>query len=517
MLENSGSGRRFADRKPVAIVDVGSHSVRLVIYECADRSPTPLFNEKVLCSLGRNLAKTGRLAASSVERALAALRRFRAIADQLGAHDMHVIATAAAREAENGPEFIRQAAEVSRAPVSVLSGLREAELSAFGVVSGFIDPDGIAGDLGGGSLELVDLCGHHLNAAVTLPVGVLRLADAANGSLKAAEALVDEKLQQAGLLKKGKGRTFYAIGGSWRALARLHMEQADYPMSVMHAYRIDANEALAFAQKIRSKPLDDVKGIDTISSQRRELMPYGALVLERLIALAKPSEIVMSGFGIREGLLFELLDEEERGRDPLIVASLDFADLRGRSPLYARELCTWTDALFQGNGPKETANELRLRHAACLLSDIAWRSHPDYRGTHSVNMIAHADFAGLDHPARAFMSLAVYYRHEGLVKESLSPRLIDLVDKRALERARIIGAALRVAHVVSVAMPGVLGRTPLSFGDGTLVIDLPSDLADLEGERVARRMGTLAGVLGREAVVRVERKRLHQARQDSAA
>lgn len=491
------------DRAPVAVVDIGSNSVRLIVYDGATRAPAPIYNEKVLCGLGRTIATTGMLAADGVSRALRELRRFRALIDQLEAERVKVIATAAAREAENGPEFIAQAERILGRHVTMLSGTMEAELAALGIVSGIYAADGFAGDLGGGSLELIDVRGGRLSDAVTMPLGGLRLIDESGGNLKKARDIVDAEFSKVPWLEKGRGRDFYAIGGTWRALARLHMTQTDYPLSVMHNYRISAEEALKFSALLDHQSQSSLAGIRDISSARRETVPYGALVLERLIKQMKPRSMVISVLGIREGLLYSLLSDEEREKDPLLEACADLARQRSRSIDNAYELCDWTDALFRAPGPVETPEQKRLRYAACLLSDIGWRAHPDYRGAQSLNLVAHGDFVGVDHPGRAFLALTAYYRNEGLVKDDLSQRLVELVDKDTLKRARILGAAFRAAHMVAAAMPGVLPNTPLSYEGNRLIWQLPEPYSNLEGERVERRFKALANLLDREPEIRV--------------
>jgi exopolyphosphatase / guanosine-5'-triphosphate,3'-diphosphate pyrophosphatase len=488
---------------PVAVVDIGSNSVRLIVYEDSGRAPTPIFNEKILCGLGRSVASTGRLAPDAIERALRALRRFRALIDQLGAGRIEAIATAAAREAANGPEFIAKAERILDREIIVLSGTREAELAALGVVSGIHAADGFAGDLGGGSLELIDVRGGRPGEAATLPLGGLRLIDASGGNLKRAREIVDAEFAKVDWLEKGRGRDFYAIGGTWRALARLHMTQTNYPLSVMHNYRIGADDALRFASLLDHQSQSSLAGIRDISSARRETLPYGSLVLERLIKQMKPRSVVISVYGIREGLLYSLLDEEEKRRDPLIAACSDIARRRARSVDSAYELCFWTDALFRAPGPIETPEQRRLRHAACLLSDIGWRAQPDYRGIQSLNLAAHGTFVGVDHPGRAFLALTVYYRNEGLAKDVFSQRLVELVDKDMLKRARILGAAFRAAHMVSAAMPGVLTNAPVAYEGNRLVWTLPDPYSNLEGERVERRFKALAELLDRDGEIRV--------------
>jgi exopolyphosphatase / guanosine-5'-triphosphate,3'-diphosphate pyrophosphatase len=495
---------RIYDGGPVAIIDIGSNSVRLVVYERLSRSATPLFNEKELCELARGVATSGRLNPMAIASALAALRRFILLCSQMGVTETHVLATAAAREADNGREFIAAVESITNAPVALLSGGEEARLTALGVISGMREPDGVAGDLGGGSLELVEVSGTSFGDGETFPLGGVRLEDVADKSIKKAEKIVAESLAASRALTSGKQRAFYAIGGTWRSLARLHMRQTGYPLHVMHHYRIDREEASDFCRMVTRRDLSSLDSIEVVSRARRTLLPYGALVLDQIIKIMQPSEIVMSALGVREGRLYDLLDPEDKARDPLIAACEELAFLRSRSPRHVRELFPWTDAAFSALGLDETDEERRLRRAACLLADIGWRAHPEYRGEQSLNLIAHAAFIGIDHPGRAYLALANFYRHEGLIDEQLSPRIREIAPTRLMERARALGAALRVAYLISGAMPGVLGRTRIEPRDKQLTLVLPPDLGPLGGARVLRRFGQLAKLAGMEAAAVVE-------------
>ena len=501
VLARKPDGRHTATA-PAAVIDIGSNSVRLVVYEALKRSPTPLFNEKVSCGLGRTLASTGGLDEEGVERALQALRRFRAVTDQLGAGELHIVATAAAREASNGPDFIKEAEQICGVDIAVLSGRKEAKLAASGVIAGNYKVDGLAADLGGGSLEIIDIRKQKLIGGATLPLGGLRLIDVSDGSLKKAAKFIEKSLSKVDWLSAGEGRPFYGVGGTWRAFARLHMAQTEYPLSVMHGYEIPAPEALKFAELLDRLSPSTLDGVAEISKARRETIPFGALVLAALLTRIRPSHFVLSAFGVREGIIYRLLPGEERRRDPLIAACAELAHQRARSAEHAWELCDWTEPLFDDPDEPESIQERRLREAACLLSDIGWRAHPDYRGDKSLNLIAHADFAGIDHPGRAFLALTVYYRHEGLIDEDLSPGLIELVDRRALRRARILGSAIRAAHMVSASMAGFVPHTPVIREEGRLVLHLPEPYTVLRGERLERRFAVLARELDLEPEIR---------------
>ncbi len=492
---------------PIGVIDIGSNSVRLVVYEGLTRNLTPIFNEKVMAGLGREVQSTGVISEAAIEIACGALRRFRALCDVLHVEKVLAIATAACRDAQNGPDFIAKAEKICRVDIEVLSGAREAQLTALGVVSGVHRPDGIVGDLGGGSLEVVDVQGGRIKAGATVPLGGLALDDTAKGSLRKAQKIAASYLGGLKMLRGGRQRTLYAVGGTWRALARLHMLQKNYPLRVMHGYTIPAEEAIAFCRRLHRGTTARGAQLDIVNKARRTLVPYAAIVLERLLRETRAKQVTFSVHGVREGLLYSMLSPDNRKKDALIEASRELNVLRSRSPRHGEELIAWTDRLMRGIGLDETEDERRLRHAACLLADIGWRAHPDYRGEQSLNIIANAGFAAIDHAGRAFLALTVYFRHAGLDDADLSPRLLALVTPRLLERARILAGALRVAYQVSASQTGVLPKTPLSVTQGKLVLRLNGARhAALGGERVFNRLRQLARLVGLKPDITTDHK-----------
>ncbi|WP_265515499.1 exopolyphosphatase [Nitratireductor luteus] len=495
---------RLQDRRPLSIIDIGSNSIRLVIYEGIARSPTVLFNEKMLAGLGKSIVTTGELDPDGVSRAVEEFRRFRALSEQAGAQSLHVLATAAAREATNGPDFIARAEEILGTEIRVLSGREEAKYSAFGIMSGFHRPDGIVGDLGGGSLELVDVKDRDMGDGITLPLGGLRLREMSEGSVAAATRITRHEFARADWLGHGAGRAFYCVGGTWRNLARLHMNVIGYPLEVMHYYEMDPVRHAAFLKRVAKGGIDKMKGIDRISKNRRALLPYGAAVLLEVIRAAKPSKIVISANGVREGYLYSLLEEAVRETDPLISAAEELALLRSRSVTHARELADWSAGAFQALGIQETENEARYRRAACLMADIGWRAHPEYRGTQSLNIIAHGSFSGIDHAGRAFIALTNLFRHEGLFNDGLSPEMRRLATPVYVERARLLGGLMRVVYLLSASMPGIIPQLKWEKRDnGALALLVPRSHAALMGERPHGRMAHLARVTGLDLTLEV--------------
>jgi exopolyphosphatase/guanosine-5'-triphosphate,3'-diphosphate pyrophosphatase len=483
----------------VAVIDIGSNSVRLVVYERMSRSLVSVFNEKTLCGLGREVQSTGLLAPDAVARALTSLRRFRALCKVQKVGSVHAIATAACRDATNGPDFIAKAERICGVKIEILSGPREAKLSALGVISGIHKPDGIVGDLGGGSLELIDVRGNAIRSGVTLPLGSLALQDLSHKSLKRAERIVKNELSDLTQLKGGRGRSFYAVGGTWRALARIHIIQSGYPLGVMHGYSIPASDALDFARRLRRLAAANMLAdIEAIAEARRPLLAYAALVLEYIIRVAQPKTIVFSTFGVREGLLYSMLPEAERAMDGFLCGAQTLNELLSRSARHAQELIGWTDRLVRVVGLRESEEDRRLRHAACLLSDIGWRVHPDHRGEQTLSLITNGNFGSISHQGRAFVGLSVFFRYAGLSEENEPPAVMrNLLSPAQFERARVLGAAFRVAHLISAARPGVLPATHFRSQDRKLMLIFEHKMVDLVADRVGSRFRQLARLVGR--------------------
>ncbi|KQT88586.1 exopolyphosphatase [Aurantimonas sp. Leaf443] len=494
---------RLPGEKPVAVIDIGSNSIRLVIYEGNRRALTVLFNEKVLSGLGKGLARTNRLDGQAVESALQALARFRQLAEHAGVEAIHAIATAAAREATNGPDFVAAAQAALGQPIVILSGQDEARFAAEGVIAGFHRPDGIAGDLGGGSLELVDIRDGGFRDGLTLPLGGLRLRDLSDGDIAKAQSVADSHVGACGLGGQAEGRAFYAVGGTWRNLARLHMEQVGYPLHVMHGYEIATPVMDAFLGAVIKGDVEKLPGIAAVSKSRRPLLSFGAVALRSTIRHLKPSVIVLSALGVREGYLHGLLGEEERARDPLIEAAREFSWLRARAPAHSDELVAFVSRTFATLGVEESENEERLRTAACLLADIGWRAHPDYRGRQSFSMIAHAALQGIDHPGRVFMGLTNYYRHEGGFEPGIIPELEALLDAGLTQRAKLLAALMRVTFPMTAGMPGILEQLRWAQdprGGFTLVV--PQALGALVAEKPVSRLQQFARMV--EKTLRLE-------------
>lgn len=477
------------------MLDVGSNSVRLVVYERLARALTVLYNEKSAATLGRGMTVTGRLADTSMASALKAIRRFALVCRLTDVGEIFAIATSATRDAENGPEFARTVEEIMGVPVHVLSGAEEARYAALGLVSGMPDFAGVIGDLGGGSLELAEVGDREVAGGETHELGVIRLQDDSAMQPSKAAALTRQRLAGSGLLQPGRHKTFAAIGGTWRALAKLHQARCKYPLHMVQDYTVAAPDILALCDELIAGNGDKklVKGIDTVSGLRKDLLPYGAAVLAEVMRAGKFEQVVFSALGVREGYLYDRLDATDQAVDPLLLASEEISCLRSRSPEFAQDLIAGSTALLGVLGIEEDGEDRRLRHAACFLSDIGWRTHPDYRGEQSIQAVAFSDISGVSHAGRAFLARTLAIRYMGFKQKSVSAgRLLDLAGPALCERSDLLAAYFRVAYPLAAAMPGILPRTYFAVEGKTLALRLPSDLAFLDGDRMRGRQRQLA-------------------------
>src|SRR5262245_18356431 len=383
---------------PLGVVDIGSNSVRLVIYDRLTRSPLGIFNEKSLCAIGRNMVRTGRLDEEGSEHAIEALRRFRKVVELNGVTRVEAVATSAVRDAKNGNEFVARAKDALGAGIRILKGEDEARLAAEGVLAAIPDAEGAIGDLGGGSLELALVSGGQAaSGGFTLPIGPLRLMDAADNKIDRARTIVDAELEKVTGLDKLKGKKFYAVGGVWRNIARIHMENSEHVIKVLHHYEIPRERALGFAHFLSGLSRKSLEATVAVPKRRAEAIPFGAVGLERELRAAKFESIVITAFGLREGVLFSNLPKDEAARDPLIAACEDISQRHGRDPNLGRVLDRWTAPLFV----EERRVFDRLRRAACHLADTGWRGHPDHRAEQAFSDALNALFIGIDHTGRS--------------------------------------------------------------------------------------------------------------------
>jgi exopolyphosphatase/guanosine-5'-triphosphate,3'-diphosphate pyrophosphatase len=468
-----------------AIIDIGSNSVRLVVYDGPRRIPFILFNEKVMAGLGASLGTTGAIDAQAMERGLTALARFRHLCAEMGVTDVRCVATAAVREASNGSEFIAGAERIGL-KVELLSGYQEGAASGYGVLSAIPGADGIVGDLGGGSLELVRVKDGAVHQVVSLPLGVLRLPGIRAKGSKVLERYFSKLLGKAGWDVAGqRGLPFYLVGGSWRSLARLDMHLTGFPLPVIHNYEMPAERAEHLARVVSHMGRESLKGVPALTGSRIPTLPGAAALLSVLVRQLGSSRLVVSAYGLREGLLFEDLPPEIRALDPLLIAAEAEGEAQGRFPGHGDLIENWIAPLFLEDGSKWR----RIRRTACLLADVGWRANPDFRSERGVEVALHGNWVGIDVEGRAMLAQALHSNFGAGI--GVPADVARLASPEALKRAGLWGLAIRLGQRLSGGVEGPLLSGRLEAEGDTLSLILPERHADLYGEAVERRLRQL--------------------------
>jgi len=481
------SAKRRLER--LGVVDVGSNSVRLVVFDGAARSPAYFFNEKILCGLGAGVAETGRLNPEGRARALKALKRFALLAEGMGAAPLYAVATAAVREAADGAEFCDQVRAEAGMDLRVASGEEEARLSAQGVLLGWPGAKGLMCDIGGASMELAEIEKGGVGQCLTSPLGPLKLAPfQADGTLKAEISAGVRRLRD-GLPREYK--TLFLVGGSWRAIARLDMERRNYPLKVLHEYAMRPDDLAETARWIASQSVADLRALTGSSRERMRLVPIAAKVLLEMIAAFKPAHIATSSYGIREGLLYGQMPKALRKRDPLIEACLYMERASARNPGFGKVLYDFLRPLFK----RETAARKRLIKAACLLHDVTWRAHPDYRAEVCFDNATRANLGGLDHAGRVFLGAALLYRYKNSGSGRGFEAVMLLLNPKEQRLAEIVGKAMRFGAMLSGASHRSDCALNLSRKAHRLELVLSGPTRDLFGEVVETRFQSLARAL----------------------
>jgi len=480
--------------RQAAVIDLGSNSVRLVIYRIEGRAIWTVFNEKALAGLGRDLPQTGRLSPDGVETALNALRRYRAVLHAWDETELYAAATAAVREASDGPAFLRRVRDETGLDVQVLSGEMEARYGALGVLAGSPEAEGLVGDLGGSSLELTPVGGGRADPGVTLPLGPFALGAPRSLDIEAARRLIEARLADVG--DRFQGQTLHAVGGSWRNLALLHMEMSGYPLHVTHLYEMTRSDALDVARFAARQSKHSLERIQGLSKKRFDTLPYAALVLETLVERLDVSRVVTSAYGVREGMLFDSMSPADQAADPLIAGCAALARARGFSVDLGEALETWLVPAFTALPPVFGARDPVLSAAACRLADLGARLHPDHRADVVFEQVLRAPLAGMSHPERAFLACAIFSRYTAATTTPEPEVISRLLSADRRQRARALGAAIRLGCDLSGRNARLLENARLSIRDGNLSLTAAPGWGDmLLGEQTAKRAATLAGVL----------------------
>lgn len=483
-----------------AVIDIGSNSVRLVVYESLKRAPYVIFNEKILCGLGRGLAETGIMQAGPMDLAIRNLKRFRIMLRKMDVKKFRVVATSAVREARNGPAFVHRIKTECQLDVSVISGEEEARLSGLGVLCALPGATGVVGDLGGGSLEIARLLAGKVTQKESFAIGPLKYQSLAGKTVASPKADIDRAIQSLDWVAEHPRENFYAVGGSWRTLAKIHIVENGYALNNVHHYTINREEALRFTERLSAMESADFnRYANLVSARRIRVLPLSAYMLNRLIRKLKSKRLIISGYGLREGLLFEAMAPKIRRQDPLIEACYDIASSRGRFSEHGKRMQKWIDPLF----PEETPGEKRLRLAASILSDVGWRGHPEYRSEKVLYEVLHGRLLGVEHRGAALIGLALYVCYGGKLGEEQTAKEETLIRKPDIIHVNQVGLALRLAQRISGGTEKGLKAASLNVSDGKLFLNFRKKDADMAGEVVMERLTKLAQSFGLTAEIRI--------------
>jgi exopolyphosphatase/guanosine-5'-triphosphate,3'-diphosphate pyrophosphatase len=499
----SGAARDQTDSaRDIAVIDIGSNSVRLVQFRVEGGAVLPVYNEKVMAGLGIGVRDTGKLDRDGRLTARRAITRFQRLLDARGVSARFFVATAAVREASDGADFVADIAEQTGAVIRVLSGVEEAELSALGLVTGIPGAHGVTGDLGGSSLEFAGLDRGRMVSAVSLPLGPQEAMPEGAWNPERARTEIDSRLQAAGDLS-GRGGRFYAIGGAWRALAQLAFLELDYPLHMVHEFCLPAEQVMMIASNVARRGPADLAARPGLSKRRAANLPYAALLLERIVSMGGFSDVMFSAYGLREGVLAERMAASGPVVDPLIAGAEALAAASDSAAGFSRALAAWcAPALKQLDPAFDAGRDAILVEAAARLVDIGARLHPDHRADLARESVLYAPFAGISHAERAFLAATVHFRYGGRRRDLTAQPVFQLLDKQQCLIAEMLGISLRLAAKLSGRTADLLARFEMRIDAGHVQLLVDEDVRDLYVERSVTLLTSLAKAIGRQPDIR---------------
>ena len=486
-----------------AVIDIGSNSVRLVVFSDLSRVPDVIFNEKIMCGLGAEVGTTGSMGENAIEMAITALKRYRHLCEQMGVGDIDTIATAAARDADNGRDFVKRVKHECGLNVNVISGEEEGRLAGLGVLAGQPNASGVMGDLGGGSLELARVKDGGISDTVSLPIGPLRLRAMYKGHLPSIKKHIWAEFEKVDWLKSAIGEDVYLVGGAWRNICKLMLWERANNLTVLHGYKIEQREIATYCKRLVSLRSEDIPFANNLPSKRRDVLPIAALILSELIKFLRAKHAVVSTYGIREGFVFDQLDDTEREKDPFLYSCRVLAEERCRFPEHADVIFDWTRPLFYK--PVLPLDQMqRLHMAICLLSDIAWRGHPDFRAEKAVELVLHGNFVSITHKERALVAVALNQAYGAPVEALQATRVLSLLTIPEIMEARTMGSAIRLAQRLSGGAVYGLMNSSLKLDKRSITLEVKSNTKAIISSVVEKRFRQLAVLMGKSAHIKCD-------------
>ncbi len=489
-------------KQPIAIIDIGSNSIRMIVYDGLFRSPAILFNERVLAELGKTLSTLGQLNAQNLDMAFFNLQRFKAVADNMKAQ-CFVIATAALREASDGPEFTQKLKDELGLDVRIISGEEEAYLGYQGIISSFMEVDGVIGDLGGGSLELSVVEKSCYQKGESFPLGGLRLASGFSG-VKALKKEIKKHIEpQIWLKNSAKDKNFYPIGGAWRSVAKYYISQTGYPLHLIHGLQVKAKDLKPYLYELAQMNARQLSRLTMISKRRRNVMATSALLMLEVLEHIRPKKICFSTFGVRDGLLYDHLSEEIQKQDPVLERCRywehQFSRFNNGEAIY-----NWSSDLIKN----ETPQYQRLYKAACLLNDFGWFEHRDYRAELSFRRLLTQRFGGgILHKERMMLACIAYVFYGESLNDGLVKKSTLLLSKKQKKHALSYGLAIRLARRLGGGPSAPIAKSQLLLSNSHLTLKIDKSLESFMGLHIDNIMADLAKNLDVEPQIEISNVR----------
>lgn len=483
----------------LAVIDIGSNSVRLVVFSGRTRVPSTVFNEKIMCGLGAEVGVTGRMGDKAIASAMSTLKRFRALCDQMQVAETLVVATAAVRDAENGPDFVERVFAETGFKIDIIPGTEEGRLSGLGVLSGEPAATGIVGDLGGGSLELAQVRDGIVVNTISLPLGPLRLISRFGSNYRLIKEHLRQEFRSIAWLIGFRNTSLYMVGGAWRNLAKLLMREKFYPLPILHGFTVSKSDMVNYCRRIGQMGARNIPFGTGLPQRRLEILPVAAIILQELLSEMKAANASISAYGLREGLIFDKLSKPIQQMDPFLHTCRVLAEERCRFAEHAEVIFDWSRPLFKTR--ENSKQQTKLHMAICLLGDIAWRGHPDFRAEKAVESVLHGNFVGISHAERAFIAVALNQAYGAPVDAPHMPQVLTLLKVKEITEARMMGAALRLAQRLSGGAVAALMVSQLRVTKKYLWLGVPAHYQDITNEVVAKRLADLARLMGRSSAV----------------
>jgi exopolyphosphatase/guanosine-5'-triphosphate,3'-diphosphate pyrophosphatase len=479
-----------------AIIDLGSNSIRMLIYDDFKLNPIPLFNEKAVCKLGKNLDKSKKLNADGCVSALKVLNRFKEILEVSEVRNLQIVATAALREADDAKSFLDKVEEIFNTEPRVLTGEEEAETAANGVILGFGNIDGVVADLGGGSLELTRVSNNIIHEKISLPLGVLRLMNNPIIKKKNLPKYIRNMLKDYKWLIEKKLKNLYVVGGTWRALLKNHIYQDDYPLHVLHQYRLNRYSAVKYLNKISNLNKSSLKSLEPITKSRTQFLPYSSIILNELIEIVDPKYIICSISGLREGHM-DFIYNKDKTKIDILNSHIDTIVFQkgdfGKSYL---KYFNFIKPAFDGN---EIFND-KLLNLSCILSKMDWGLGAFQKAGLVFNEVLNTPILQLSHQERVMIALASFWRHCSL-KYNPNYKYLGLLTNNQIINSKRVGAALRLSESLTSLSSLLLDEFKIYKRRQTLYLKIPRVHMDIVSKQVTKKFKALAKIMELESSI----------------